>query len=154
MKILQFVIAALIGSAPVLAQAASAEPLEFKPGTAKTKATLSRVPELRELVADPFSVAFVDLDGDGKNEMVIASTSSAFCGSGGCLTMVMQQRGPRLVTLLEQNLFPGLGVTKEKFAGYRALAALDEKGQIAVANRPGAPMHGKLMIYPMKAPRR
>ena len=143
-----FVLAVLTG--PVHAQL-TARPLDFRPGNPKQAAMLAKVPDAREIVAEPFSLAFVDLDGDGKNEIVLRSDSSAFCGSGGCLTVVLQQRGNQMATLLSQNLFPDIGVTDQTFGAYRALAALDDKGGIAIGEKPGTPLHGKRMIYPMLA---
>jgi hypothetical protein len=140
--------AALTGA--VCAQS-TAKPLEFRPGNAKQASMLAKVPDAREVVADPFGLAFVDLDGDGKNEIIVRADSSANCGTGGCLTLVLQQRGSQMATLLSQNLYPNLGVTDQKFGAYRALAALDDKGAIAIGDKPGTPLHGKLMVYPMLA---
>jgi len=137
-------------AAPAHAQS-TAKLLEFQPGNPKQAAMLAKVPDVRELVADPFGLAFVDLDGDGKNEIIVRADSSANCGTGGCLTVVLQQHGSQMATLLSQNLFPNLGVTDGKFGAYRALAALDGRGGIAIGEKPGTPLHGKAMIYPMLA---
>jgi hypothetical protein len=151
----QFALLLLLSAQAVLGTAAyaqtTAKPLDFHPGNPKQAAMLAKVPDAREIVAEPFSVAFVDLDGDGKNEIVLRSDSSAFCGSGGCLTVVLQQRGNQMATLLSQNLFPDIGVTDQKFGAYRALAALDGKGGIEIGDKPGTPLHGKRMVYPMLA---
>jgi hypothetical protein len=130
---------------------ATARPLEFRPGNAKQAALLAKVPDAREVVAEPFGLAMIDLDGDGKNEIIVRADSNANCGTGGCLTVVLQQRGSLMATLLSQNLYPNLGVTDQKFGAYKALAALDDKGGIATGDKPGSPLHGKLMIYPMLA---
>jgi hypothetical protein len=151
----RFTLLVLLGVQVTLADVAhaqaSAKPLEFRPGNAKQAALLAKYPDARELVAERFSLAVVDLDGDGKNEIVLRADTNANCGSGGCLTLVIQERGNRMTTLLSQNLFPNLGVTDEKVGAYRALAALDDKGGIAVGDRPGTPMYGKPMVYPMLA---
>jgi len=127
--------------------------VEFKPGTPKARAMLARVASLRDLVTDPFQVAGVDLNDDGRKEILVMGASSSYCGSGGCLLVVLEQQGNRMATLLEQNVPGALAVTKEKVGAYRALAALDASGAIAIAiaNKPGAPMHGKAMVYPMAA---
>jgi hypothetical protein len=127
----------------------TAQPLDFRPGNAKQAALLARVPEASEIVTDRFGLASVDLDGDGKPELVLRADSGANCGSGGCLTVVLQERGNSMVTLLSQNLHPGLGVTDQKLGAFRALAALDAKGGIAVGDRPGTPLYGKPMVYAM-----
>ncbi len=140
--------AALTGA--VCAQS-TAKPLEFRPGNAKQASMLAKVPDAREVVGEPSGLAFVDLDGDGKNEIIVRADSTANCGTGGCLTVVLQQRGSQMATLLSQNLYPNLGVTDQKFGAYRALAALDDKGGIAIGEKPGTPLHGKRMVYPMLA---
>ena len=150
MKLQCWTLAALLALGCASAHAATAEPLAFKPGNPKAKAALAHVPELRDLVEEQFSVAFVDLDGDGQMEIVVNAESSAYCGSGGCATVVLQQQGNRMVVLLDQNLFPVIGVTREKFGGYRALAALGERDRILVGEKAGTPMYRKRLIYPMQ----
>lgn len=143
-------------AAPLAAQAPGpvtvAELLQFKPGNAKAKAMLARIADLREIIEHAFSVALVDLDGDGRQELIVRAESNAFCGSGGCATLVLQQQGTRMVTLLNQHLFPGLAVTHEKVGGYRALAAVDDKGAIPLGGRIGTPLYGKPLVYPMEPP--
>jgi hypothetical protein len=151
MKLQCWTVAASLALGCVPSHAATAEPLAFKPGNPKAKAALARVPEVRSLVEESFAVAFVDLDGDGQMEIVVNSQSSAYCGTGGCATVVLQQQGDRMVVLLNQNLFPVIGVTLEKFGGYRALAALDNNNRILVGEKRGTPMYRKPLIYPMQA---
>jgi hypothetical protein len=136
---------------PAAALAASATPLQFIAGDAKMAAMLGRLSATREMVAEPFSVAMVDLNGDGRNEIIVRSDGRGFCGSGGCLTVVLEQQGALMVPLLSQNLFPGVGVTQERVGAYRALAALGPDGAIMVGERPGTPMFGKPLVYPMQA---
>lgn len=124
-------------------------PLVFKPGTAAQRATLAKIPELRDLVAEAFATAGADLDDDGHQELVVISRSSAFCGSGGCMTVVVQARDRRAHVLLTQNLMEPLALTREAVGGYRALAAVDEQGRIQMGNKPGTPLFGKPMVYPM-----
>lgn len=131
----------------------AAKTLDFRTGNAKAGAMLARIPELRDVVSERFGVAMVDLDDDGRDEIVVHSQSSGFCGSGGCATVVVQQQGNRMVTLLSQHLTEPIGVTQQKVGRYHALAMLDEKGRVAVADRRGTPMHGKQMVYPLAAPR-
>ena len=40
---------------------------------------------------DRFVAAFVDLNGDGRPEAVVRLTSSHWCGSGGCTTLVLER---------------------------------------------------------------
>lgn len=121
--------------------------IEFKPGTAKARAALAKVASVRDLIAGDFLIAGVDLNDDGRKEILVMGSSSTSCGSGGCLLVVLEQQGNKVVTLLSQNVPNSLGVTKEKIGAYRSLAAVDGNGAILAANRPGAPLHGKAMVY-------
>ena len=103
---------------------------------------------MRELIAGEFLFAGVDLNDDGRKEILVMGSSSASCGSGGCLLVVLEQQGNKAVTLLSQTVPKSLGVTKEKIGAYRALVALDRHGAVAIANNPGTPLHGKPMVYP------
>ena len=122
--------------------------IEFKPGTAKARAALAKVASVRDLIAGEFLFAGVDLNDDGRKEILVMGSSSTSCGSGGCLLVVLEQQGNKVVTLLSQNVPNSLGVTKEKIGAYRALVALDQQGAIAIVNNPGTPLHGKPMVYP------
>lgn len=95
--------------------------LEFKPGSAKAKALFEKSLTLRDLVQENFEMASVDLDDDGHKEILLRSASSSFCGSGGCLMVVLVQEGNRITQLLSQNLPGRLAVTKTRFGRYRAL---------------------------------
>lgn len=124
-------------------------PLKFAPGTPKLKAHLQAIPALRELTAENFAAALADLNDDGNNELVVISRSDAFCGSGGCMAVVVEVKGGRAHVLLQQNLDENMAVTRETFGAYHALAAIDEKGAVQIANKPGTPLHGRPMVYPM-----
>jgi len=143
--------AALAMAATVLSAGAVdvGPPLKFAPGTPKLKARLQAIPALRELIAESFAAALVDLNDDGNNELVVISRSDAFCGSGGCMTVVVEVKGGRARVLLQQNLDPSMAVTRESFGSYHALAAVDATGAVQIANKPGTPLHGKPMVYPM-----
>ncbi|BDI07492.1 hypothetical protein [Sphaerotilus microaerophilus] len=146
-----------IGTAP---PAWSAEPaavpavgalLDFSPGTAKAKAFFLRQPVARDLVSEDFEMAGVDLDGDGRPEIVLRSTAASYCsGRAGCAVQVLQQRGQRVVELLSLYTSARLALTRDPVGGaYRALAIVNDQGQVVRADKPGTPMHGKLMVYPM-----
>lgn len=123
--------------------------LEFKPGSAKAKALFEKSPILRDLVQDNFDLAAVDLDGDGRKEILLRGASSSFCGSGGCLVVALAQEGNRITQLLSQNLPGRLAVTKSRFGRYRALVAVDETGKVLVGDRPGTALYGQPLVYPM-----
>lgn len=125
-------------------------PITFTPGTRQALAAYSSVPQAAE-VADSgsFVVATEDLDGDGEPETIAQAQSSAYCGSGGCFTVVLGRPGGTPTLLLSQNLNAPLGVTRERTNGWRALAALDPQGRIAIGERPGTPLYRKPLVYPM-----
>lgn len=126
-----------------------AGPVVFQDGDAAMRNKLRVLPMLRELIAEQFGYAMVDLDDDGGKELVVIARSADFCGSGGCRAMVVQlKRGQAPRTLLDQYLVESLAVTREKAGGYRALAVL-LNGAIQRGDMPGSPLHGKPMVYPM-----
>lgn len=123
--------------------------VKFTPGTVLEHKQLSAVPLLRDLVAEPFLIAREDLNDDGAREIILMATTSANCGSGGCLTMVAENRAGQISAILDQNLFSSLAVTNEKIGQYRALAAVGDKGTILFGEKQGTPLFGKQMVYPM-----
>lgn len=132
--------------------------LDFQPGTPKMAASFARVPDAQDLVTGRFVVATADLNDDGGSEVILQSADSEYCGSGGCLTVVLaiQPGGKKTAMLLSQNLDSSLAVTNEKVGAYRALASVMEDGKIQVGDKKGTPLHGRQMVYPMavKAPPR
>lgn len=123
--------------------------IAFQPGTAKARAMFARSPVLRELVDEPFEMAGIDLNGDGRKEVILRATSSMNCGSAGCAVVVLEQRGQQVVQLFHRTLSGRLAVTREHIGAYLGLAIVDDTGAVVVANRPGTPMHGKPMVYPV-----
>ncbi|MDP1900171.1 MAG: hypothetical protein Q8K96_06930 [Rubrivivax sp.] len=151
-------VASLIASTAPPAQTpkSATEALNFKPADARMRAMLAPVKDLQGLLEGDFAVALADLDGDGQNEIIVkAELSPMQCGrDGACATFVLQQRGKRMVPLLaHQNTFSPLALTHAKYGGYRALAFVDENGRIEIGQRPGSPLYGKPMLYPMDAPK-
>ena len=132
------------------------EPLDFKRADARMRAMLAPVKELLNMLEGDFAVALADLDSDGQNAIIVkADPSPMQCGrDGACFTVVLQQRGKRLVPLLQnQNTLQPLALTHAKYGGYRALAIVDDNGRIEIDNRPGAPLYGKPMLYMMQPPK-
>ena len=121
----------------------------FVAGTPTDQAAYADVASSKALVRDSFDIAYEDLKGDGNKEIILQSTSTDFCGSGGCETLVLERRGTQYVTLLDQNLFSPLAVTNETVNGYAALASVDNTGAVAIDEQQGTPMYGKQMVYPM-----
>jgi hypothetical protein len=123
--------------------------LELAPGTSDALGEFASQVDLQEIVAErDYVFTKVDLNDDGQMELIVQAQSSAFCGSGGCFTLVLTRRGGQPVPLLRQNLaHGGLAITREKANGYRALAAVDANGKILKGDRQGTPMYGKPLVY-------
>src|SRR5262249_1663342 len=155
--------AALAASASRIAAAAGQDAPRFTPHhviqfnapTDQQRTALSspaffrRAPSLASIVADRFMIALEDLNDDGAKEIIVVAASSMSCGSGGCSVVVLEYRAGRTVVLLDQGLAGSLAVTNEKIDGYRALASVDRAGAIAVGDKPGTPMSGRQLVYPM-----
>lgn len=130
------------------------EPLNFKRADAGMRAMLAPVKDLGSVLEDDFEVALADLDGDGQKEIIVKSWSRMNCGhSGACATLVLQQRGKRMVVLANRNTFDPLALTYAKYGGYRALAFVDEKGRIEIGQQPGSGLYRKPMLYLMQPPK-
>jgi hypothetical protein len=80
----------------------------FVPSPAAAAAVSTRKKFLQGYVGVPtdenkttrYSAAFVDLRGDGTQEIIVYLTSKAWCGTGGCTTLILAPEGPsyRVVT--------------------------------------------------------
>jgi hypothetical protein len=121
----------------------------FVTGSAQDREQLSAISPANAIVAEPFEIAREDLNDDGTKETIIMSTTS--CGSGGCATLVLEDRGGTATPILDMLIHSPLAVTNEKVGSYRALAMVDDYGAILIDERPG-PTLGKQIAYPMNPP--
>lgn len=129
--------------------------IQFARGTDQQRQQLRVVPAVRDLVAEPFVIAHEDLNDDGTKEIILMAASPMNCAAmagGGCLVVVLENRGGVAATLLTQGMEPSLALTNEKVGAYRALAVVDERGLILKGDMRGTPMFGKQLVYPMKPP--
>lgn len=129
-----------------------AKPVLFTPGNAKLTATFAKIEDAKDIMEGKYRVGTVDLNDDERMEIILQSNDSMYCGSGGCLTVVIEQpqaNSPKTFTLLSQNLGSSLAVTNEKIGNYRALASLMDDGKIQIGDKKGTPLYGKQMVYPM-----
>ena len=53
-----------------------------------------RSPEIREYDNTPYRYTFVELASDGTNQAVVYLTGSGWCGTGGCMTLILTPNGP------------------------------------------------------------
>jgi len=123
--------------------------LDLSTGTSAVLGEFASQVDLQEIVAErDYVFTKADLNDDGQMELIVQAQSSAFCGSGGCFTLVLTQRGGEPVPLLRQNVaHGGLAITREKANGYRALAAVDANAKILMGDRQGTPLYGKPLVY-------
>ena len=122
------------------------ELLVFKPGNAAARAVLSPVTSVADMVKEEFAVALVDLDGDGRQEIVV-QVAGRGCDRFGCMTMVLQQLGRRTATLGGLQARLRLAASNEKIGSYRALTQIDEQGRIALGDRPGWPKYREPLVH-------
>ena len=113
--------------------------VQFAPGGDRERAVLSRMPGLAELIKGQFGLGGADLNGDGKNEIVVASLT---CDAAGCPVVVIEDNAGRATPIFARKVAGRLAITNEKLNGYYALAAADKAG--AIIKDPGT---GKQLIY-------
>ena len=119
----------------------------LKKADAKLQAALSRTPAT-SLAKEGSSLAMVDLDDDGKPEVIVQGSGQA-CASAGCNTIVMRKNGADWVVLLE-TVMPRtelVGITNEKSGAFRYLASLDENKLILTTGAPGGASEKRPMVY-------
>jgi hypothetical protein len=78
-----------------------------------------------------FLEAFADLNGDGKAEAVVHLTSNAWCGSGGCTTLILVRDGDSWRILTEISITrPPIRALTAKSNGWRNIAVWVRGGGI------------------------
>lgn len=117
--------------------------VQFAPGGDRERAVLSRMPGLAELIKGQFGLGSADLNGDGKNEIVVVSLA---CDAAGCPVVAIEDNAGRAAPIFARKVPGRLAITNEKLNGYYALAAADKAG--AIIKDPGT---GKQLIYAVGA---
>ena len=68
----------------------------------------------------PFLSAETDLNGDGQDEVVVHVTSRDYCGSGGCVTLVLQGTGQGYRTVMRASVTrPPIRVLETRHQGWK-----------------------------------
>src|SRR5689334_10105138 len=96
--------------------------VQFAPGTERDRQLLKAIPDAQGFVEGSFEIAREDLNDDGRKEVILVATDALSCGSHGCSTVVLEDRGG---TATETGSFiasTNLAVTNEKLGSYRARA--------------------------------
>lgn len=80
-----------------------------------------------------YARAFIDLNGDGKQEVVVYLMGSNWCGSGGCPTLILAPEGKsyRLVSKITPTRRP-IRVLDERSGGWRAIGVWVQGGGIPI----------------------
>ncbi len=80
-------------------------------------------PESKEDEDDQYLVAWVDLNDDGKQEAVVYVYGPSWCGSGGCVTLVLtpHEATYRLVTKMTVTRLP-IRIMREKSHGWHDIS--------------------------------
>ncbi len=68
----------------------------------------------------PFLAAETDLNGDGQDEVIVHVTSRDYCGSGGCVTLVLQRTGQGYRTVMRASVTrPPIRVLETRHQGWK-----------------------------------
>ncbi|WP_424363476.1 hypothetical protein [Methylocystis parvus] len=80
-----------------------------------------------------YVAAFEDLDGDGTPEAIVYMLGGEWCGSGGCDTIILQQKGESWKTVTDISITqPPVRVLRSSSKGWRNLAVSVGGGGIPV----------------------
>lgn len=96
-----------------------------------------------------FNIATAPICDENTEDLIIMSTDSMSCGSGGCGTIVLHPSADGYQVLLNQNLGDSLGVYGKRVGTCKQLAAIDENGKILIDDKQGTPLYQQQMVYPM-----
>jgi hypothetical protein len=91
-------------------------------------------PQFKEDEDDQYLAAWVDLNEDGKPEVIVHVVGRSWCGSGGCITLVLarQRTTYRVITKMTITRPPIL-VMREKSHGWHDISVTVQGGGILKA---------------------
>jgi hypothetical protein len=80
---------------------------------------------------DRFVAAFADLNDDGRQEAIVYLTSSDWCGSGGCTTLILTREGDSWRLLTEVTVTrPPIRALALKSNGWRSIGVWVQGGGV------------------------
>lgn len=67
-----------------------------------------------------FGAAVTDLNGDGRDEVIVHVTSPDYCGSGGCVTLVLEPAGDGYRTVMRASVTrPPIRILETQHHGWK-----------------------------------
>jgi hypothetical protein len=128
-------LAVLLSSAGAICQQSGAvrytvnHAVNWRTGTPESTKSFAAIPDAKELVIDDdghpstYSYAYEDLKGDGTKQLIIQASGMTWCGSAGCLTIILDRRKGKWVPLLSETIGEALTVMNERANGYACVRA-------------------------------
>jgi hypothetical protein len=103
-----------------------------------------------------YAVAWVDLNGDGRDEAVVRIMSRGFCGSGGCMLYILSPRGRGWSMVGRTTItHPPIRVTNSRSHGWRDISVFVAGGGIIPGYHALLPFDGRIYPFnPSMAPAR
>ena len=107
----------------------SAQALQLSGSTTKTSLTIFLQHYLNETYGaleehgpTNYSSAFVDLNDDGTREVIVYVTGRGWCGTGGCLMLILEPDGPAYTVIARTGIsWPPIRVLTTKSNGWHDL---------------------------------
>jgi hypothetical protein len=92
----------------------------------------------------PFLAAETDLNGDGQDEVVVHVTSRDYCGSGGCVTLVLQRAGEGSRTVMRASVTrPPIRVLETRHQGWKDIGVTVSGGGAGPAHEAALAFDGR-----------
>lgn len=89
-------------------------------------------PEFEKENKTRYSAAFVDLAGDGTQQVIVYLTGRGWCGSGGCVTLVLSRKGSQYELVTEITISrPPIRILNTKSNGWKDITVQVAGGGVA-----------------------
>jgi hypothetical protein len=90
-------------------------------------------------------MALIDLNDDGKLELVVQSTASEYCGSSGCATMIVQGINGKPALIFDGAMPDSLAITAQKKMADQFIASCESAPEELILDfdATDCPLYGK-----------
>jgi Double zinc ribbon len=108
--------------------------VKWNDGTTDTTKTFETIPNAKVLVLDDdgnpanYGYAYEDLKGDGNKQLIIQGNGTTWCGTAGCMTIILEQRNGEWAQLFSANIGDGFAIMNEKINGYAVVRGTSGEG--------------------------